>query len=387
MLTTLAISNYRSLRNLIVPLQRLNLITGPNGSGKSSVYRALRLLAETAQGGVIPSLAREGGLQSTLWAGPEKLGAAVKRGEHRIEGTVRKQRVNLRLGFAGDDFGYAIDLGLPSPSKSAFALDPEIKTECVWAGSFLRPATLLVERRAWVVRTRNGDGEWDTLSYQLASFDSMMSQFADPRNAPELLMLREQIRSWRFYDHFRTDVEAPARLPQVGTHTPILSNDGSDLAAALQTIMEIGNPVVLDDAVADTFPGSNISVLNLEGRFEIAMHQHGLLRPLKAAELSDGTLRYLLWIAALLTPRPPGLLVLNEPETSLHPDLLPALGRLIANAADRSQVLVVTHAKKLIATLEKEKECNSVRLEKEFGETKIVGIEKLELPRWQWAAR
>jgi len=387
MLTTLAISNYRSLRNLIVPLRQLNLVTGPNGSGKSSVYRALRLLAETAQGGVIPSLAREGGLQSTLWAGPEKLGAAVKRGEHRIEGTVRKERVNLRLGFAGEDFGYAIDLGLPSPSKSAFGLDPEIKTECIWAGPILRPATLLVERRAWVVRTRNGEGEWDTLSYQLASFDSMMSQFADPRNAPEMLMLREQIRSWRFYDHFRTDVEAPARLPQVGTHTPILSNDGSDLAAALQTIMEIGNPVVLDDAVADAFPGSSISVLNLEGRFEIAMHQHGLLRPLKAAELSDGTLRYLLWIAALLTPRPPGLLVLNEPETSLHPDLLPALGRLIASAAERSQVLVVTHAPKLISVLEKQTACNSVRLEKEFGETRIVGVVKFDQPAWRWASR
>ncbi|HKB68885.1 MAG TPA: AAA family ATPase [Pyrinomonadaceae bacterium] len=387
MLTTLAISNYRSLRNLIVPLRQLNLVTGPNGSGKSSVYRALRLLAETAQGGVIPSLAREGGLQSTLWAGPEKLGAAVKRGEHRIEGTVRKERVNLRLGFAGDDFGYAIDLGLPSPSKSAFGLDPEIKTECIWAGPILRPATMLVERRAWVVRTRNGDGDWDTLSYQLASFDSMMSQFADPRNAPEMLMLREQIRSWRFYDHFRTDVDAPARLPQVGTHTPILSNDGSDLAAALQTIMEIGNPVVLDDAVADAFPGSSISVLNLEGRFEIAMHQHGLLRPLKAAELSDGTLRYLLWIAALLTPRPPGLLVLNEPETSLHPDLLPALGRLIASAAERSQVLVVTHAPKLISVLEEQTACNSIRLEKEFGETRIVGVGKFDQPVWRWASR
>jgi predicted ATPase len=387
MLTTLAISNYRSLRNLIVPLQQLNLVTGPNGSGKSSVYRALRLLAETAQGGVIPSLAREGGLQSTLWAGPEKLGAAVKRGEHKIQGTVRKERVNLRLGFAGDDFGYAIDLGLPSPSKSAFGLDPEIKTECVWAGPILRPATLLVERRAWVVRTRNGEGEWDTLSYQLATFDSMMSQFADPKNAPEMLMLREQIRSWRFYDHFRTDVDAPARLPQVGTHTPVLSNDGSDLAAALQTIMEIGNPAVLDDAVADAFPGSSISVVNLEGRFEIAMHQHGLLRPLKAAELSDGTLRYLLWIAALLTPRPPGLLVLNEPETSLHPDLLPALGRLIASAAARSQVLVVTHAPKLIDVLEENSACNSVRLEKEFGETKIVGAGKFDQPLWRWASR
>ena len=387
MLTTLAISNYRSLRNLIVPLRRLNLITGPNGSGKSSVYRALRLLAETAQGGVIPSLAREGGLQSTLWAGPEKLGRSVKRGEYALEGTVRKERTNLRLGFAGDEFGYAIDLGLPPPSGSAFALDPEIKTETIWAGPILRPAALLVDRHASLVRSRGADGEWEVLAYQLSTFDSMMTQFADPRNAPEMLRLREQIRSWRFYDHFRTDVDAPARLPQIGTHTPVLSNDGSDMAAALQTIQEIGDETALADSVADAFAKSHISILNIEGRFEIAMHQHGLLRPLKAAELSDGTLRYLLWIAALLTPRPPGLLVLNEPETSLHPDLLPALGRLIANAAERSQVLVVTHAAKLIGALEEQADCNSVRLEKEFGETKIVGADKLDLPVWHWAGR
>jgi predicted ATPase len=143
----------------------------------------------------------------------------------------------------------------------------------------------------------------------------------------------------------------------------------------------------LHEAVADAFPGSSVSVLNIEGRFEIAMHQHGMLRPLKAAELSDGTLRYLLWIAALLTPRPPGLLVLNEPETSLHPDLLPALGRLIASAAERSQVLVVTHAPKLIGTLEELADCNSVRLEKEFGETRIVGANKLDLPVWRWVSR
>lgn len=387
MLATLAISNYRSLRNLIVPLRRLNLVTGPNGSGKSSVYRALRLLAETAQGGVIPSLAREGGLQSTLWAGPEKIGRSVKRGEHKVEGTVRRERVNLRLGFASDEFGYAIDLGLPTPTRSAFALDPEIKTESIWAGPILRPASLLVERRNWVVRNRNADGEWDVLSHDLSTFDSMMSQFADPRNAPEMFTLREQIRSWRFYDHFRTDADAPARLPQVGTHTPILGNDGSDLAAALQTIREVGDPAMLNRAVDDAFRGSMIEVLNIEGRFEISMHQHGLLRPLKAAELSDGTLRYLLWIAALLTPRPPQLLVLNEPETSLHPDLLPALGRLIANAADRSQVFVVTHAPKLISVLEKRADCNCIRLEKQFGETKVLGVGEFESPSWRWASR
>lgn len=81
MLTTLAIAGYRSVRELIVPLGRLNVITGPNGSGKSSVYRSLRLLAETARGGLITSLAREGGLPSTLWAGPERFSRAVLAGE------------------------------------------------------------------------------------------------------------------------------------------------------------------------------------------------------------------------------------------------------------------------------------------------------------------
>ncbi|MGC3765380.1 AAA family ATPase, partial [Pseudomonas aeruginosa] len=77
------------------------------------------------------------------------------------------------------------------------------------------------------------------------------------------------------------------------------------------------------------------------GGFEVLIDQPGLLRPLRTGELSDGTLRYLLWIAALLTPRPPALLVLNEPETSLHPDLLAALGRLVRQAAQHSQVVVV----------------------------------------------
>src|ERR1044071_618115 len=106
MISRLAVYNYRSLRELVVPLGRLNLITGPNGSGKSNGYRALRLLADAAQGRVIPSLAREGGLQSTLWAGPETFSRAVQQGEHPVQGTARKQPISLRLGFAGEEFGY-----------------------------------------------------------------------------------------------------------------------------------------------------------------------------------------------------------------------------------------------------------------------------------------
>jgi predicted ATPase len=387
MLSTLAVSNYRSLRDLVLPLQKLTVITGPNGSGKSSVYRALRLLAETAQGRLIPSLAREGGLQSTLWAGPESISRAMKRGDHAVQGTRRKESVNLRLGFAGEDFGYAIDLGLPEPRHSAFALDPEIKRECIWSGPFLRQAALLVDRRNAVVQAKGDDGEWRVVAPRLATFDSMLAQLADPRNAPELLTLREEIRSWRFYDHLRTDAEAPARRPQIGTHTPVLDDEGAHLAAALQTIREIGDSEALDAAVTDAFPGASVEVENTQGRFEVLMTQPGLLRPLAAAELSDGTLRYLLWVAALLTPRPPALLVLNEPETSLHPDLLPALARLIGAAAQRAQVIVVSHAARLIAALEQQPDCHRLTLDKELGQTTVVGLHELEAPAWHWPAR
>src|SRR5919109_1560807 len=226
MLTLLAISIYRSLRNLVVPLKSLNVVTGPNGSGKSSLYRALRLLADTAQGRVVPSLAREGGLQSTLWAGPESISRSMKRGEHPVQGGPRKKPVSLRLGFAGDDFGYLIDLGLPKPSSSPFSLDPEIKQECIWHGPLLRPSTTLVDRHGPIVRVRDGNGSWNLVSENLSTFDSMMTQVADPRHAPEMLIMRESIRAWRFYDHFRTDVAAPARLPQIGTRTPSSTTTG-----------------------------------------------------------------------------------------------------------------------------------------------------------------
>lgn len=351
MLRTLAVESYRSLRRVVMPLGRLNVVTGANGSGKSSLYRGLRLLADASRNGAVAALAREGGLQSTLWAGPDQLGKSVRRGEHPVQGTVRSGPVSLRMGFASDDYGYAVDFGLPVPG-GAFDLDPEIKREALWAGPFFRPAAVLVDRKGPGVRIRGADGEWQDGGYALQTFDSMLSEFADPQRAPELLTVRERMRSWRFYDHLRTDVDAPARQARIGTRTPVLDSEGADLAAALQTIKEIGDKAALDQAIEQAFPGSSVAVETASGRFQIAFRQHGLLRPLAAAELSDGTLRYLLWVAALLTPRPPELLVLNEPETSLHPDLLPALANLVVTAAKETQVIVVTHARPFLAALQ-----------------------------------
>ena len=106
---------------------------------------------------------------------------------------------------------------------------------------------------------------------------------------------------------------------RLGRSNAFARRDGADWAAALQTVREIGDARALDEAVDDAFPGSAVAVTDRNGLFDIEMRQPGLLRPLAPAELSEGTLRYLLLVVALLSPRPPPLTVLNEPEASLTP--------------------------------------------------------------------
>ena len=367
MISTLAIEGYRSLRQVVVPLKRVNVVTGANGSGKSSLYRALRLLAETSRNGAVAALAREGGLASTLWAGPEAGSSPYKRRGVATQGTNRRHTpVGIKLGFASDQFGYAIDFGLPgfdpnSKKQTAFLLDPEIKAESIWHGLQLRPSTVLTERSGSTVRMRDGEGGWTTLDHRLRPYDSVLSELGASQQAPEVMSVREQLRSWRFYDHFRSDADAPSRQGWVGTRTPVLSPDGADLAAALQTIVEGGGGHILDDVIDRAFPGNQLkieypgsdpSVEDRTGVFTIAVSQPGLLRPLGASDLSDGTLRYLLLVAGLLSPRPPSLFVLNEPESSLHPQLLEPLAELIQRASQNAQIMVVTHAEALVAHLE-----------------------------------
>ena len=387
MIRTVAVQGYRSLRDLVLPLGQLTVITGANGSGKSSVYRSLRLLADVAQNAVVASLAREGGLPSTFWAGPETISRNVRQGTHAVEPLAKRSVASLKLGFGSDIYGYSIDLGYPPPG-TMFQLDPCVKRECVWHGLTYRKASALVDRRnnyVWLATTK--DEEPVMLTQHLSETDSMLASIADPQRAPEMLAVRESLRRWRFYDHFRTDPESPARAAQIGTFTPVLHHDGSNLAAALQTIRQIRSDEALATAIEDAFPGSRFHTKVQDGRFELQLQQHGLLRPLSAAELSDGTLRYLLWTAALLTPRPPELMVVNEPETSLHPDLLPALGRLILAAAQQTQILVVSHSQVLIEALASAPLCKRLHLVKEFGETTLDGSTLLNAPKWVWPAR
>ena len=351
---------------------RLTVITGGNGVGKSNVYRALRLLVDAAEGQLGRALAREGGMPSALWAG-EKSKTAPKNEGRR-----------LSIGFADDALAYELRLGLPPLASSAFHLDPHVKEETI--RTIERPRVNLLERRNLSAMLRDYDGHPVTFGATIDINESVLSQLAEPHRYPVLSTLRERLRRWRFYHQIRTDAESPLRAVQIGTRTPVLAHDGHDLASALQTIVENGDGAALAQAVEEAFDGARLQITSESARFRLQLVTPGVFRPMDAAELSDGTLRYLALLAALHTPRPPELLVLNEPETSLHPRVLVPLARQIVAGGARSQVIVVSHAAALVDAISSARDATRIELVKEHGATVVAGRRRVDEPPWKWTS-
>ena len=361
-ISALHVSGYRSVRNLQLKLRQVNILTGPNGCGKSNLYNAVFLLAKAARGGLARAIADEGGMPSVLYAGPEGKRLTRKAPPRRVI-----------LSVTTDLFEYELQLGLvksgPPSVTSLFLLDPEVKEESIrFVGDGSRPVTML-ERTGPSASIRDSEGRMTVYPFALDSSESVLAQISEPHRYPETSQLREELRRWRFYHGFRTDAESALRRPRIGVMTHVLDHDGSDLAAALQTILEIGDADALNEAVARAFQGARIEVLSEDTRFRLRMHMPGVLRPLETTELSDGTLRFLCVTAALLSPRPPELLALNEPETSLHPDLLEPLARLIARASRDAQLWITTHSTTLTGAVERLTGERPIRLELRSGET------------------
>lgn len=367
------VTGYRSVRELRLKLRQINVLIGPNASGKSNLYNSVFLLAKAAAGGFARVIADEGGMSSVLWAGERKT--------RSILSSSAMEPVRMSLGVKTDTFNYEMVCGLPKPTRSAFDLDPEVKEERVWTEGARGLKVTFFERnseRAWIL---DRDEKLSDYSGELLPTESVLSQLREPHLYPELSALRGEMSQWRFYHHFRTDHESPLRHPQVGVRTPVLSHDGRDLAAALQTILEIGQEEDLREAIKTAFPGAGLDIDHdhESGMFAVLLRMPGLKRSLRARELSDGTLRYLCLMAALLSPRPPALLALNEPETSLHPDLLEPLAKQIVSASRFSQLWVVTHSQRLADLVEKYSNESAIRVELHGGETRIVGQKLVEI--------
>jgi predicted ATPase len=303
-------------------------------------------------------------MPSVLWAG------------------ARPARIHLAVTLAPDEpvagsgrFRYEVEAGMKAPVEAALPFEPLVKQERVTFLGGRRPVTLL-ERRGPAITATDAEGQRSHPEIDLMPSETALSAVRDPARYPDLDLVRQTLLDWRFYHDLRTDPASPIRRPCLAVATPTLASDGSDLAAVFATLVFIREDTTdLDRAIEDGFPGAVLEVpppgqtASFGLRFADFPH-----RVFDASELSDGTLRYLALMGALLGYRLPAFIALNEPKASLHPDLLAPLARLIARAAQRTQIWLVSHSEALAAALAAAGGVASRIVVKRNGATWIEGL-------------
>jgi predicted ATPase len=339
-------AGYRSLQRITYPVSQLDVFVGANGVGKSNLYRALELLRSAAANTLGRDLAQEG-MDRAVWAGPHKRNAPT--------------RIKLSVGLAPSErststFRYEVEVGLPPPPplpSASFPLEPQVKEERLTYLGGSR-TVVLVERQGLSVMARDDGGRPVNIDIDLLESETILGRLDDPSRYPELDRVRRTLLQWRFYHDLRTDPGSPLRQPCIAAATPTLASDGSDLAAVFATLAHIRQDTVdLDEAIAHAFPGASLIIPKPVRTASFGMaYPEFPQRVFDAAELSDGTLRFLALAGVLMAYRPAAFIALNEPESSLHPDLMEPLARMIVQAAKRTQVWLVTHSQRLAAAVE-----------------------------------
>ena len=353
-LSAVEITGYRSIRKIRFPVRQLTVLVGGNGVGKTNLYRSLELLQAAARGTLADEIAREGGLGSIFWAGGKNLSPDGDFDPmYRTDGYRKGEGNSLRLAASFADLGdgsfdptYRLEVGFASKEAvAAFPNEAQIKTESLeWQQ---RGKTVsLMDRKGGMAWARDAAGRREVANDDMLASETALTALS---GRSEIALVRDSLIAWRFFHGFRTDADSALRRPSRAVTSPSLASDGSNLGAVLATLHHIrGDRIDLDRAIEDAFPGAELVIPEV-GEFASFGMRYAEMpkRVFQPHELSDGTLQFLALAGALLSYRLPPFIALNEPENSLHPNLLPMLARLIVKAAERSQIWVVTHAREL----------------------------------------
>ena len=352
-LSAVEIIGYRSIRKIRFPVRQLTVLVGGNGVGKTNLYRSLELLQAAARGTLAEEIAREGGLASIFWAGGRNLSPDGGFDPmHRTDGYRRGEGNSLRLAASFADLGdgsfdptYRMEVSFAGPNVAAFPNEAQINGESLEWGQRGKTVSLM-ERKGGMAWARDANGRREVASDDMLASETALAALS---GRSEIALVRDSLVAWRFFHGFRTDADSALRRPSRAVTAPSLASDGSNLGAVLATLHHIrGDRIDLDRAIEDAFPGAELVIPEVGEFASFGMRYAEMPKRVFAPhELSDGTLQFLALAGALLSYRLPPFIALNEPENSLHPNLLPMLARLIVKAAERSQIWVVTHARDL----------------------------------------
>lgn len=335
--TRLAVEGYRRLRAVDIPLRPINVLIGANGVGKTSILEVLHLLSRAADGKLQTTISELGGMASILTADNRTQGLVM-----RLEASSEDSDPDplaYRLQLKSERLGYLISSETMSGRYAENRNDPDF----LWGIS---------ERNKVSAGDMRELDDGKTHPFETTLANSSMYITGGPLWHTKLIGVSE---IYRLVD---VSARSPIRTPQTISPAQTPGLNGEDLVSCLYTIRETNKDrfEAIENALRIAFP--TFEILNFPavaaGRLTLSWRDRNFSRPFDIGELSEGTLRFL-WLTTLLqSPGLPEITLIDEPEVSLHPEMLQILTELMREASSRTQLFVATHSDRFISFLRPE---------------------------------
>jgi len=374
----LKIQGYRSLKNVSWVPGNLNVLIGPNGSGKSNILRVLEMISISARGQLGKHIQRAGGMDPLVWDGTaESINFSVKVSPSEENRSVEK-----------DSFTYKMDMGRIGKGSTYRIAHESLGNYCrVEKGEHTEPFKM-IERTAYstVVFDEN-EHSLVAPEESVPEEESLLSLTSGPFTQNRFIPpFQAYLAGWSIYHDLHVNMDAPIRQPTIARHETRVEPDGQNLISVLHTLYtgdrDFKNDINLamraafgDDFEELVFPPA------ADQRIQLRVRWKTLSREQSAADLSDGTLRFLFLLTVLASPKPAPLIAIDEPETGLHPSMLPIVAEYAVDASDRTQVILTTHSPQLLDAF-KDVVPKTTVVKWSEGETVLQNVEGEQLDRW-----
>ena len=374
----LQVAGFRSLKDVVWQPGALNVLIGPNGSGKSNLMRALELVSVSAKGQMGKHIQKSGGMEPLVWDGAA---------DH-IRLNVRMSPVEEERSVDRDSLTYELTLARLG-NTSSYRVEDELLGNYyrVEQGQSQQPFKMLE-------RTRQSARVFDEHERGLvapedsvAEEESLLSLAAGPFTQNHFIPpVQSYMASWAIYHDLHVDQDAPIRQAVIARHEKRVDPDGQNLVSVLHTLYTTDREFRKDINLAMKAAfGDDFEELMFppaaDQRIQLRVRWKSLNRERTAADLSDGTLRFLFLLTVLASPSPAPLIAIDEPETGLHPAMLPIVAEYAVDAAARTQVILTTHSPQFLDAFgEARPETTVVKWSE--GQTVLAKLDDAILERW-----
>lgn len=355
-----------------IELQPLNVLIGPNASGKSNFIEAFGILRATPTD--LPAPFRQGGgVNEFLWKGEQENPIA------NIDVTLNYPKRSQILNYK---------LSLTAITQRLELVDEAVENEQRYEGQEDVYFYYRYQRGRPVLNINKIDeniksGQRSLRREDLIPDQSVLSQRKDPDLYPELSYLSTEFSKISLYRHWQMGrYSEPRNAQKTDLPQHPLLEDASNLGLFLNDLKyRIGNRKIIEKLQKFYEPAEELDVIIYGGTVQIFIREEGLIKPIPATRLSDGTLRYLCLVALLLDPTPPPLICIEEPEIGLHPDILPTIAEMLIEASQRTQLIVTTHSDVLVSALSEYPE-SVVVCERDNTGTHLRRLQPEQLKKW-----